>query len=181
MKRLLAVVLGLVPAAGEAAGSGWTLTRQAETPTLYALAENPSTNLNVRAVVLACETMGTRKVLQLQLYPARPEPILPRGATRDALKDQPRAEIEIDGVARPIEFDAAGDFAVLHDSAAPGLAALSPALAAAIENAHTVVVHFDLVQEAPGQPPAFDGRLALDPTAGEGRAALATVRRECGA
>lgn len=182
IERLPAVafaVLLILAAPVLGASPGWTLKRQAETPVAYAMIEWPATNLNIRAVVLACEVMDRRKVLQLQLYPARPEPLLPNGASRNQLKDQPRAQIEIDGTIWPIIFDAAGDYAVLQDDDSNGVAALSPAMVERLENGRSMTVHFDLLKEPPGRDATFDGKLMVDLTAGEGHAAIAAVRQDC--
>lgn len=56
---------------------------------------------------------------------------------------------------------------------------LSTTLLQAMETGHTMLLRFDIISEAAGQPPEFDGELRIDLTAGQGGAAVAAVRRGC--
>ena len=178
---MLAMLALSVPATGLASSAGWKLTRQADTPVAYAITAPASTNMNVKAVVLACELVSGFRVLQLQLYPTNMEPLLPRGASRDDMKEVPRVEIEVDGITFTVTLGPAGDYAVLQDDEQQGAAALSAAMAEVLEKGRWMKVRFDLVNEPAGQAPQFDGELEVDLTAGEGTAAIAAVRHECGA
>ncbi len=182
-RRLFLAPIGILVAGAAAAATpddGWRLFRQSETPRIYAITRQMRTNLNVHSLVLACEEVEERKILQLQIYPANPEPILPRGASPDDMKGQPRAEMTIDGRTFPVMVAFGGDYAVLADREEESLPYLSAALAAALESGQVLMLRFDLVREAEGQPPALDGELEVDLTAGEGRSALAAVHQGCG-
>lgn len=173
---MIASSLALVACPAEV---GWKVTTQAETPTIFAITSPASTNLNVRAVVLACENVFEGgKSLQLQIYPTNLEPILPRGASRDSVKESPTVELTIDGKVFPVLVAFGGDYALLLDREDGTKPVLTAPLLDALEAGRSMVVRFDLVREAAGQPAAFDGELRVDLKAGEA-AAIATVRRAC--
>lgn len=173
---VLTLAGSLASAASEA---GWTLVRQDETPRVYAISKSMSTNLNLVAVVLACERIERRNNIQLQLYPSNQQPILPAGASPEDMKDEPRAELAIDGQTYAVQVAFGGDYALVMDGVDGDLPMLSAKLLEALEAGKTLRLRFDLVREAAGQPASFDGEVEIDLQAGEGTGALATVRREC--
>lgn len=71
-------------------------------PPSYAVIEPESSDLNIDSVVLACEEAGDARVLQLQIYLSTEGPLMLKGATPQQLKDDPRAEIVIDGRVFPV-------------------------------------------------------------------------------
>lgn len=153
--------------------------RQTDNPTLFAITAPVSTNLNVRAVVLACEgDENSGKSLQLQIYPTNLDPILPRGAARDGMKDLPAAELVIDGKAFPVQIAHGGDYALLLDREEGTRPILSGPLLDALESGRSMVVRLDLLKEPSGQARKFDGELTVDLRAGDATA-IATVRRGC--
>ncbi len=165
--------------ASAASESGWTLVRQDETPRVYAITKSMRTNLNLVAVVLACERIERRNNIQIQLYPSNQEPILPAGASPEDMKDEPRAELAIDDKTYSVQVAFGGDYALVMDGVDGDLPMLSTKLLEALEAGKTLRLRFDLVREAASQPASFDGEVEIDLQAGEGAGALATVRREC--
>lgn len=172
------LLTGLCAAPVLASGDGWTTERDVEAPS-YAVIEPRSSDLNIDALVLACEPADDQRVLQLQLYLTNDGPLIPAGATTDRLKTDPRAEISIDGQVFPVGLLFAGDHAVLADATQEMFPRLSERLLDAVENGATMRLHFDLVAEPAGQHAAFDGEAVIDLRVGAGGGAVAAVRR-CG-
>lgn len=181
--RLAGHIFAIVTLAGSLASaaseSGWALVRQDESPRIYAITKSMRTNLNLAAVVLACEQIERRNSVQLQLYPSNQEPILPAGASPEDMKEEPRAELAIDDRSYPVQVAFGGDYALVMDVVDGDLPVLSTRLLEALEAGKNLRLRFDLVREAKGQPASFDGDVEIDLQAGEGTSALATVRREC--
>jgi hypothetical protein len=164
-----------VDAAG-AAVVGWKLEPGVDPPS-YAVIDPTRTNLNVDSVVLACEEIGDGRGLQLQLYLSTEGPLAPKGVLPRGLKDEPRAEIEIDGRGFPAGLYFADDYVVLADEIKGMFPVLSDRLLDAMESGRTMVLRFDLLSEPVGQPASVDGELVIGLQAGRGGAAVATVRR----
>ena len=156
------------------ANVGWDLEKDVEVPS-YAVAEPASTDVNVDSIVLSCEQGPDRTGLQLRLYLAGAGPLAPYGA--GALKDHPAFEFAVDGVRHAAHLLFADGFAVVADTADGALPLLSEALIGALQYGRRLELRFDLVQEAPGQPPSFDGSVVVNLQAGRGGAAVAAVRR----
>lgn len=178
MRRVFVATAFLVLMAGVASAAsepGWNLFRQDSASPRDAVTRALRTNLNVGAVVLACE----RGVLQLQLHPSTEGPILPKGGAREQMKDDPRADLAIDGRSFPVAIAFSDEHAVVSDRQERRLAALSPAILDALEAGRTLQLRLDLVREAAGEPASFDGDIRIDLRSGEGPAALAGVRRDC--
>src|SRR4051794_34884473 len=95
----LAAMLGCLVATP--AFAHWKLERDVEPPS-YAVIEPETSDLNIDSIVLACEEAGDARVLQLQIYLSTEGPLLLKGATPQQLKDDPRAEIVIDGRVFPV-------------------------------------------------------------------------------
>ena len=74
----------------------------------YAAVEPTTTNLNIDAVVLACEQAENSRVLQLQLYLLDDRRLRPSGAPSAELGDDPRAVISIDRREFPVAMLFAG-------------------------------------------------------------------------
>ncbi|HEY6983217.1 hypothetical protein [Reyranella sp.] len=146
-------------------------------PASYAVVEPSRTNMNIADVVLACESAGERSVLQLQIYLTGDGPLLPRGIPASKLKDEPRAEISIDGKIFPVSLLFGDDHAVLADHQVDGFAGLSDELVDAMAKGRTMTLRLDLVAEPPGTAAAFDGEAVIDLQAGNGGAAVDAVRR----
>lgn len=161
------------------ANVGWDLEKDVETPT-YAVAEPASTNVNIDSIVLSCEQGPGRTGLQLRLYLAESGPLAPHaigtpGAA--ALKDHPALELAIDGMRHAAQLIFADGFVVVADTADGALPLLSDALIRALQYGRRMELRFDLVQEASGQAPSFDGSVVVNLQAGRGGAAVAAVRR----
>lgn len=178
MRRAFVAIAFLVLTAGVASAAsepGWNLFRQDRSSPRDAVTRSLRTNLNVGAVVLACE----RGVLQLQLHSSTDGPILPMGVAREQMKDDPRVLLTIDGRSFPVAIGFSDEHAVVSDRQERRLAALSPALLDALETGRALQLRLDLVREAAGEPASFDGDVRIDLQAGAGSAALASVRRHC--
>jgi hypothetical protein len=139
--------------------------------------EPQSTDLNIDSVVLACEQAIDRRVLQLQIYLSTEGPLLPKGVLPQQLKDDPRAEIEIDGRIFPVGILFADDYAVLADETAQMFPQLSDRLLDALEKGRIMILRFDLIAERAGQPAAYDGEAVVILQAGGGGKAVSAVRR----
>jgi hypothetical protein len=170
---LLAMLAGVGAAPALAA---WKLERDVEPPS-YAVIEPESSNLNIDSVVLTCAAADNATVLQLQIYLSTEGPLSPRGATPQQLKDDPRAEIAIDGRVFPVGIFFADDYAVLADETEQGFPALSEGLLGAMATGSVMVLRFDLLAERAGQPAAFDGEAVIALRADSGGAAVSAVRR----
>jgi hypothetical protein len=174
-----AACLFATAARAEASGAGgvvWKVEPNAQ-PAHYAAAEPSRTNVNVASVVLACENAGDRSVLQIQLYLTDDGPLLPNGAAPSELKDEPRAEISIDGRIFPVNLLFSDDHAVLADGQVDGFAGVSEQLVEAMAKGRTMTLRLDLLAKPPGAPAEFDGEAVVDLEAGGGRAAVQAVRR----
>ena len=171
--RLAAMLacLGAVPAFAD-----WKLERDVDPPG-YAVVEPESSNLNIDSVVLACEEAGDSRVLQLQIYLSTEGPLSPNGAAPQPFKDDPRAEIAIDGRVFPVSLLFADNYAVLADENEHTFPRLSESLLDAMATGRMMVVRFDLLAEHAGQPAAFDGEAVIALRDGEGGAAVSAVRR----
>lgn len=175
---LIALGLLLEDNLNPTAGAGWTL-KNGEGQTLYAVVAPSSATLNVKAVVLACEVVNGGRGLHFQLYPATPGPLLPNGATREQLKDDPSVRLEVDGEISVGQLDFAGDFAVVYNQVAGGLPTITPALGNALERGSKLTLRFDLVRDQAGTQP-FDAQAVVDLKSANGASSIAAVRRRCG-
>lgn len=172
-----AIVGPALSAAALAEQPGWSL-RDGEGATLYALSAPSERTLNVKAVVLACEAIEGRKVLQIQLYPDGRGPLLPKGAKRQQLKEEARAQLVVDGSINQVELSFGGDYALVTDQAEAGLPYLSRPVADKIEHGNRLVLRFDLIKDNPGGP-EFDAEASVDLKAGDGAKAIGAVLRRC--
>ncbi len=178
-KALMPVLLtGMSAGPVLASGGGWVVEHDVDAPS-YAVIEPRSTDLNIDALVLACEPAAKHAVLQLQLYLTNDGPLIPKGAAADGLKADPRAEISIDGKVFPLGLLFAGDHAVLSDETQGMFASVSERLLDAVATGTTMRLRFDLLAEPAGQSAAFDGEAVIDLRAGAGSGTVAAVRR-CG-
>jgi hypothetical protein len=176
-----AMVLACFCAASSFAGTagtfeGWELEHGVDPPS-YAVIDPQSTDLNIDSVVLVCEEAGESRVLQLQLYLSTEGPLLPKGAASQRLKDDPRAEIAIDGRIFPVAILFADDYVVLADETVQMFPRLSERLLDAMEEGRTMILRFDLVAEHAGRPAAFDGEAVVALQAGSGGGSVSAVRR----
>ena len=171
--RLAAMLgwLGATPAFAD-----WKLERDVKSPS-YAVIEPENSNLNIDSVVLACEEAGNAKVLQLQIYLSKEGPLLPTGATPQQLKEDPRAEISIDGRVFPVGLLFADTYAVLADETDQMFPRLSERLIDAMATGRIMVLRFDLLAERAGQPATFDGEAVIALQEGSGGATVSAVRR----
>src|ERR1700730_15949293 len=158
----LALMLACLGAASSFGGmpsgtfGGWEIEQGVE-PSSYAVINPVSTNLNIDSVVLACEEAEDRKVLQLQIYLSTEGPLAPKGVESQLRKDNPRAEIAIDGRVFPVGILFADDYALLADDTAKMFPLLSEPLLDAMQTGRTMVLRFDLFAERAGQSATFDG------------------------
>jgi hypothetical protein len=170
---LLAMLAGVGAAPAFAA---WKFERDVEPPS-YAVIEPEGANLNIDSVVLTCAAAGNATVLQLQIYLSTEGPLSPRGAASQQLKDDPRAEIAIDGRVFPVGIFFADDHAVLADETEQRFPALSEGLLDAMVTGSVMVLRFDLLAERAGQRAAFDGEAVIALNGDSGGAAVSAVRR----
>jgi hypothetical protein len=155
---------------------GWEIEQGVE-PSSYAVIDPVSSNLNIDSVVLACEEAEDRKVLQLQIHLSTEGPLAPKGVESQLRKDNPRAEIAIDGRVFPVGILFADDYALLADDTAEKFPLLSEPLLDAMQTGRTMVLRFDLLAERAGQSANFDGEAVIALQAAAGGAAVSAVRR----
>lgn len=167
----------LANARADAAGDppGWTIEQGTDRPS-YGMVVPVSTDLNIDAIVLACEQAGDDRVLQLQLYLTDGGPLRSIHPHTALTKSQPRASITIDDRVFPVDLLFADDYVVLADMQKGFLPMLSDPLLDAMQRGRTMDLHFDLLAELPGQPPAFDGEVIVDLQAPGGRQVISTLR-----
>lgn len=160
-------------AAGDNPG-GW-MTEPGVSPPSYAVTIPLETDLNVDTVALVCTEATHGRSLELNLYLADTEPLLPKNADPLRLKDSPSVEIEIDG--RPFQADLlfTDGYVVVADDFADSQPQLSRRLLDAMQTGNSMVLRFDLLNEEAGQRAGFDGRLLIDLAAGG--VAIRAVRR----
>lgn len=155
---------------------GWMLEPDVDTPS-YAVTQPVSTNLNIDTIVLVCEEGASSRIVQLQLYLSDERQLAPNGMAMSVLKPDPRVEIVIDGRTFPAKLYFADEYALVADSERKRFPMLSESLLDAMAGGHTMTLRFDLVAEAQGHPPAFDGEAVVDLQAGRGGQAVNAVRR----
>ncbi|MFZ5780003.1 MAG: hypothetical protein ACOY4R_07315 [Pseudomonadota bacterium] len=154
--------------------SGWRVEEGVDVPS-YAAVIPDQTNLNIDAVVLGCERIDDGPVLQLQVYLKDDGPLRPDGADVSLLKSAARTEIAVDDQIFPVSLLFAGDYAVLADASDGPFPKLSGRLIQAMQIGGTMALRFDLLSEAAGQPPAFDGEALVDLRSGH--QAIGAMRR----
>ncbi|MBS0524088.1 MAG: hypothetical protein JSS04_10675 [Proteobacteria bacterium] len=159
---------------------GW-ITEPGVEPPSYAVTEPTDSNLNVDVVVLLCTELAGRRSLELDLYLTDEGRLAPRGADPQALKDDPRVELAIDGRVFPAQLLFADDYAVVADSTdstqgqALQVPTLSSGLLDAMQRGEKMTMRFDLLDRPAGEPARFDSELVVD--LASGRSAIAAVRR----
>jgi hypothetical protein len=183
-KRLLAIAAACLAALASAAGAasdghirGW-ITEPGVEPPSYAVTEPTDNMLNVDTVVLLCTEVAGRRSLELDLYLTDEGPLLPRGANPQALKEDPRVEIAIDGHVFPAELLFADDYVVVADATEGRdlrVPSLSRGLLDAMQRGEKMTLRFDLLARPKGEPARFDSELTVDLVSG--RSAIAGVRR----
>src|SRR5215468_9760163 len=181
VRRLLPSLLLCAGLATAAAGAdrgaksaGWQLEQGTSDPS-YAVVEPSAGNLNLDSIVLACEEAPGRRVAQLQLYLSDDGPLRPRTLPATPLKDDPKAEIQIDGTTFPVALLFADDYVVMADARDGALPLLSDRLLAAMQVGETMVLRFDLLEGSSATQASFDGEAVVDLKGG--RQAIAAIRR----
>jgi hypothetical protein len=154
----------------------WTIEQHTDDPR-YAAVVPTATNTNIDAVVLACEEAWGGRILQLQLYLSDDGPLQPRYLQLQPLKAIPHAAIAIDWRIYPVALLFADDYAVLADDLDGPFPALYAQLASAMQTGSLMTLHFDLLDEWPGQAPSFDSEAVVDLQAPGGPEAIAAMRR----
>jgi hypothetical protein len=173
--RSILVLASLGASAAQAQSSkptAWKLEQGTAMPS-YAAVE-PTTNLNIDMVVLACEQAQKGRVLQLQLYLSDDGPLRPIGLSPADLKDEPRARISIDAAEFPVALLFAGDHVVLADGMDGRFPRLSNRLLDALETGQSMILRFDLAAKQAGHP--SDSKAMVDLRADGAREAIAAMR-----
>ena len=145
----------------------------------HAVLKPERTDANIDGIVLACEPsgQGADSILQLLVYPRGGERLLPDRRDGAAPKAEPGASIVLDDRAFGSSLLFADRYAVMGDRSG-AVAGLSDEFVAALLQADTMVLRFDLLEETVGAPPRFDSEttIRLD---GSERAAIRAVAH-CG-
>ena len=160
---LLTLVLSITAldawAVGTGASAGWTIEQGTDDPS-YAVVET-----------------WTGRALQLQLYLVEDGLLQPNYPHAQPLRDNPRAVIQVDKKIFPVSLLFAGDYVVLADAQKGPVASLSDQLIDAMQSGSLMTLRFQLLDEPPDQPPAFDGEAVMDLRAPGGHEAIAAVTR----
>lgn len=173
---LASILILLLSGAAASQEPGWTTEPNIDPPS-FAYIEPESSNLNLDTVVLTCGEALERRVLQLQINSISEGPLLPAGADVRDLKDDPVAEIEIDGRTHRMKVYFADDFIVLADAVDHRIPVISPRLLQAMEVGRKMIIRFSLLETIPDRPLIFDSEATFNLQAGMGGAAVAAVRR----
>ena len=178
-----ALVLGAGAQSAGAQSAGVETPQQALMPPAlmppHAVLKPERTDANIDGIVLACEPsgQGADSILQLLVYPRGGERLLPDRRAGAAPKAEPGASIVLDDRAFGSSMLFADRYAVMGDRSG-AVAGLSDEFVAALLQADTMVLRFDLLEETVGAPPRFDSEttIRLD---GSERAAIRAVAH-CG-
>jgi hypothetical protein len=153
--------IGLAAASALAASgqrSGWMLEPGTANPS-YAMIEPASTDLNIDTVLLACEEEADGRpegrFVQLQFYQTEEGFLAPVSARSGPTKEEPRADLTIDGQHFAVSLAFGENYAALGDEGDPSQPRVSDRLLRALESGKTLTVRTDLLAE-PAGPPAFD-------------------------
>jgi hypothetical protein len=178
-RRLLPLIMllaCLTAGTAKAEPTGWWTEPGTDDPR-YAAVKPAETDLNIGAIVLACEQADRVRVLQLQIYLTDEGPLRATAEPGGPPREAPRAELLIDGHTYPVSLMFAGTYAILADDHDGLFPKLSRKLVTALQSGETMILHFDLLAEPRRKPAAFDAE-AVVPLAGAGaRQAIAAVRR----
>jgi hypothetical protein len=155
--------------------SGWELQDTAGQPA-FAAAIPSETNLNIEAVVLACERSDDGDVLQLQLHPAASDAST-RAIGPPVWSLGQRAEIRIDERSFPASVLFADDYVVLANETRGRFPMLSEPLLDAMAAGRTMVLRVPPDIETISGNRSSDGYATVDLRAGQGGTAVATLRR----
>lgn len=174
------IVLGTIVLGAVVQGAG------AETPVggqqammpPHAVLEPERTDSNISGIVLACEPVeqgsdAELHVLQLLVYPGGGGRLLPDRRAGAGPKAEPGVSILLDDRPFRSELLFADHHAVVANRTGP-VAGLSDEFVAALLQATTMVLRFDLLEEAAGAPPRFDSETTIRLDGGE-RAAIRAV------
>jgi len=140
--------------------NGWMLEPGTSNPS-WAMIEPASTDLNVDTVRLACEEGPVGRFVQLQLYQTDEGFLAPSGAPSGPTKQDPRADITIDGQRFAVSLAFAENYAVLGDEGDRSWPKVSERLLRMLEAGKTMTLRTDILAE-PAGPPAFDSRLVVN-------------------
>lgn len=157
--------------------AGWQLEKGVERPS-YAFTSPSAANVDIDALVLTCNEVNTSRILQLELYPAGPLPLMPRGADIDDLREAPHLQLSVDGRVYPVTMYFADDHILIADATVGRIPMVSSALVDGIANGHQLKLRFQLLAKHTGNESPYDGEATIDLQAGRGGAAIGTVR-EC--
>lgn len=155
--------------------TGWRLEPGTTKPG-YASVEPASTNLNIDTVVLVCSAGRQGRVLQLQLYQTEEGLLAPTYAPATPPKDDPRAELVIDGKRFPVALLFSENYAVVADDQDGPFPKMSNRLLKAMETGKSMKLRVDLLAERAG-PPAFDAEAVVDLQSRGKAEALGAMRR----
>src|SRR5262249_26461468 len=127
----------------------------------YAMIEPDSTNLNIDTVLLACEKGPDGHFLQLQLYQTEEGLLGPSYAHSSPPKEDPRADVTIDGQRFAVGLVFAENYAVLGDDLDGSYPKLSDRLFKALQSGKVMKLRADVLAEKSG-PSAFDGEAVVN-------------------
>jgi hypothetical protein len=160
----------------DAKSADWKVEQDVRPPG-YAVAEPTATNLNIESVVLACEEGKEGRIMQLQLSLSDEGPLRSIDAFPRQLKDDPQAEITIDGRVFAVALLYADDYVMLADNREGPFPQLSNRLIDAMQVGKTMTLRFDLIAEAPDRLASYGGEAIVDLQASGAGEAIAAVRR----
>jgi hypothetical protein len=155
--------------------NGWELERTSGQPT-FATAIPSDTNLNIDAVVLACERADHRAVLQLQLHPSGDDVAI-RAIGPPIWSYGRRAEITIGERVFAADVLIADDYVVVANESRGRFPTLADPLLDAMATGRTMVVRRTIDVESISRDRGVDGYAKVDLRAGHSSRAIAALRR----
>jgi hypothetical protein len=136
--------------AASGAGTAWMI--EPTSAPRYATIEPASTDLNIDTVRLVCEEGPNGRFLQLQLYQTE-EGLLASSYDHSApTRDEPRADITIDGQRFAAKLLQAENYAVLGDERDGDSLKVSDRLLRTLETGKTMKLRIDLLAEVSAAP-----------------------------
>ena len=175
IRFVVTALLSLVFAGSSFAEPNWTL-KKGDNPALFAFTRAFKSNLNIEIIGFACEDSNGIKAIQLQIYTKGGGPLAPSGVSRRQLKDEPRAQLLVDGRDFPVALDFAGEYALLTSHVEGVFPVLSDDIMKVVESGKTLTLRFDL-RKKQSNAGEFDSEAVVELTGGA--AAIVAVRRRC--
>lgn len=178
VKAALVIISSSWAAVCQAQGqTGWQLERDVDKPS-YVFTSPKKTDLDIDTLVLTCNEVAGVTILQMELYPVGPLPLIPPGAATNELRRSPHLQLAIDGRVHPVSMYFADDHILVADTEVGRVPAISRALVEAMVRGEVLTLRFQLLVNHYGGGAGYDGEATVELHSTGGAAALAAMR-EC--